>query len=124
MFELKMVKMLSYLLVFTISLILISTDIKKYEKPLPPKKTRNSNTENCGFTGLFYQDLVLDSIDSGGIFSLRAVFKKRCYFWIIYPKKQSWVYLIQFYFWRAGRKRLFWLLSHGPTTAKSCIFSN
>lgn len=40
MFELKTVKMLSDLLVFTISLILISTDIKRYEE----KKKQNQKT--------------------------------------------------------------------------------
>lgn len=58
LFDFKMVKMLSYLLVYTMSLILISTDIKMYEI----QEVTGALIKNSGFTGCFYQDLALDSI--------------------------------------------------------------
>lgn len=91
--------MLSYLLVYTMSLILISTDIKRYEKEkITGTVIKSTMVSQACFTKAWYWTLV--NLGNGGIFSLRAILRKRCYFW------------------RAGRKRLYCLLSRGPTTAK------
>lgn len=68
----------NYLLVYTMSLILISTDIKRYEKQkVTGTIIKNSMVSQACFTKTWCWTVV--NLDNWGIFSLRAILRKRCY---------------------------------------------
>lgn len=77
---------------------------------------KNTIVSQPYFTYTWYWSLV--RLGNGGIFSLKAILRKRLYSYILDPELQSWVYLIEFYFQRGGGKMLYCLPRHGLTTAK------